>query len=115
MVVCVPRIASDAELRALFEAGVAACDAERERGGALRKKKSRFSVSDPLAFSVETVAGLHSIVHSSAPKRSNRSIASKILRHCSRLRIEGVPPPKKMVLGFTDGATNSISQRSAST
>ena len=68
-----------------------------------------------LTFSAETVAGLHSTVHSAAPSRSSRSIAPRMRRHWAVLSSDGVPPPKKTVRGLSDGATNSISRISAST
>src|ERR1041385_2253116 len=68
-----------------------------------------------VALSSETVAGLHSTVHSAAPSKSNRSIALRIVSHWRRLRSDGVPPPKKMVRGFRSGATNSNSRTSALT
>ena len=67
------------------------------------------------AFSEETVAGLHSTVHSSAPSKSRRSMAFMIRRQLSKLSNEGVPPPKKTVLGFKEAETSSSSSIRAST
>ena len=50
-VVCIPNVASPEETNALFAAGLAACEG---RGPAVRGR-SRFSVSDPMAFSSSDV------------------------------------------------------------
>ena len=56
VVVCVPQVASDDEMRALLAAGVAACDLRLARTGAApRTGRNRFPVSDPQAFTSETV------------------------------------------------------------
>ena len=50
-------VASDAELEELYHAGLAACDAQRQRTGREPPPggKDRFSVSDPLAFDSDVV------------------------------------------------------------
>src|SRR5947209_8297331 len=67
------------------------------------------------ALSNETVAGLHSTVHSAAPSKSRRSMALNIVSHCRRFSSDGVPPPKKTVRGLRSGAINSNSRTSALT
>ena len=64
------------------------------------------------AFSVETVEGLHSIVHSVTRPAGIRSRMRRINAAGNRL---GVPPPKKIVVGASWGANRSSSSSSAST
>ena len=52
VVVCVPNVASDAELRALHDAGIGACNTQVQWSA---DGKNRFSVSDPMAFEQDTV------------------------------------------------------------
>ena len=67
------------------------------------------------ALSADTVAGLHSTVHSFAPSSPRRLMASKSVSHCRRFKIDGVPPPKKIVCGVRSSATNSSSRTNPAT
>ena len=55
VVVLVPGVATEEELVALREDGVAATDAQRARSGTPENGRNRFSVSDPMAFSYDVV------------------------------------------------------------
>ena len=56
VVVCLPQVASEDELGVLLSAGIAACDAQRQRSGTSPTHgRNRFAVADPSAFSNEVV------------------------------------------------------------
>ena len=59
VVVCVPNVASDSELRALHDAGIGACNTQVQWSA---DGKNRFSVSDPMAFEQDTVFSCEEIM-----------------------------------------------------
>ena len=59
VVVCVPRVATDAELKSLLDAGINACNGQAQWSATGR---NRFSVSDPNAFSQETLFNCEEIL-----------------------------------------------------
>jgi hypothetical protein len=58
VVVCIPDVASAEECNALFAAGLAACEGR----GPVARGRSRFSVSDPEAFSADVVLSCDEIL-----------------------------------------------------
>ena len=62
VVVCMPEVASEAELQSLYNAGLAAVDERRKTSSAPSTGRNRFAVADPTAFSPEVVATCEEIL-----------------------------------------------------
>ena len=62
VVVCMPEVASEAELQGLYDAGLTAVAGRRATSGAPSTGRDRFAVADPTAFSPEVVAACEDIL-----------------------------------------------------